>query len=302
VVVGGGVVADRATPVGDVDPLQEARDDLAQLGEHEVGVGPGLGQRVRAHPQQQGFVGLAGAVDADVGQGRRRQDAADRVERLGPDGLAVDEVAVARLLGEAVAEEVDHGGRHLGVGVEQPVEVADEPEAQRAGEDLGRPVEAVAAVEAAVVVDVPGRLLEVGHQPTPLEHLRQQVRRLLAREVDAAQLGDRVVAVLEEDLVVELLGPVEPDRGVDRGVPRDVEVADELVEEQAAQALGRARVPGEQRTLDDLGQVHQREDRAVEIGEVTPQHVGLVCGELLGDVEGHTSRDATSAPHAGRGC
>ena len=56
--------------------------------------------------------------------------------------------------------------------------------------------------------------------------------------MDAAELGDRVVAVLEEDPVVELLGPLEADGGVDRLVAGDVELADELVEEEPAQGLG----------------------------------------------------------------
>ena len=31
----------------------------------------------------------------------------------------------------------------------------------------------------------------------------------------------------------------------------------------------------------------EREHRAVEVGEVTPEHVGLVWLELFGDVDGH---------------
>ena len=154
-------------------------------------------------------------------------------------------------------------------------------------EHLGVAVVAVAAAEAGVVGDVAGRLLEVGHEPAPLEDLGEQVRRLLAGEVHAAELGDRVVAVLEEHPVVELLGPAQADGGVDGEVAGDVEVADELVEEQAAQALVGPRVPGEQRALHDLGQVDQGEDRAVEVREVPPEDVGLVGGELLGDVDGH---------------
>ena len=71
----------------------------------------------------------------------------------------------------------------------------------------------------------------------PLEDLREQVRRLLAREVHAAELRDGVVAVLEEHPVVELLGALQADGGVDGEVAGEVEVGDELVEEQAAQAL-----------------------------------------------------------------
>ena len=91
----GQVVRPRAAPVGPVDPLEERGDDLAQLLQHHVGVDPGLGQRVGPHPHQQHLVGLAGAVDADVGQRPGRQQPAQGVEALGPDGLAVDEVGVA---------------------------------------------------------------------------------------------------------------------------------------------------------------------------------------------------------------
>ena len=78
-------------------------------------------------------------------------------------------------------------------------------------------------------------------------------------------------------------------------VAGDVELADELVEEQAAQALGRARVAGEQRALHDLGQVDQGEDRAVEVGEVPPEDVGLVGAELLGDVDASRAAQRTAA-------
>ena len=177
--------------------------------------------------------------------------------------------------------------RAMAVGVEQPVHVADVAGAEAAGEHGGVAVEAVAAAEPGVVGDVARALLEVAHQPAPLEHLRQQVGGLLARQVDAAELGHRVVAVLDEHLLVERLGAGDPDGGVDRVVAGDVEVADELVEEQPPQALGRAAVAGEQRALDDLGQVDEGEDRAVEVREVAPQHVGFVGGELLRDVGGH---------------
>ena len=148
-------------------------------------------------------------------------------------------------------------------------------------------VEAVAAADARVVGDVPGALLEVAHQPAPLEHLGEDVRRLLAGQVDTAELGDGVVAVLEEHLLVQLLGTLEADRRVDGVVAADVEIADELVEEQPAQALRAAAVAGEQRALDHLGQVDEREDGPVEIGEVAPQRVGLGGRELLGDVDRH---------------
>ncbi len=109
--------------------------------------------------------------------------------------------------------------------------------------------------------------------------------------MDPAQLGHRVVAVLEEDPFVEGLGPFQADGGVDGGVAGDVELVDELVEEEAPQALGRARVPGEERALHDLRQVDQGEHRTVEVREVAPEDVRFLRAELLGDVDGHGWRE-----------
>ena len=105
-----------------------------------------------------------------------------------------------------------------------------------------------------------------------------------------AQLRHGVVAVLEEHLLVQLLGSLEADGGVDRDVAGDVEVADELVEEQPSEALRAAAVAGEERALDDLGEVDEGEHRAVEIGEIPPEDVRLCWGELLGDVDRHDRR------------
>ncbi len=196
------------TPRGDVDALEEGRDHLAQLVQHHVGVVARFGKRVRAHAQQQLLVGLAGAVDADVRQRGRRQKPAQRVERLGAGRLAVDEVAVAGLLGKALGHPGLHLRQERAVRVEHPVHLADEAGAVWRVEDLGRAEVAVLPVlEPLVVRDVARRLLEVRHEAPPLEHLRQHVRGLLAGEVDTTELGHRVVAVLDEDLLVELLRP-----------------------------------------------------------------------------------------------
>ena len=148
-----------------------------------------------------------------------------------------------------------------------------------------------------------GLLLRHGASATrspsaPLEDLGEQVRGLLAREVHTTQLRHRVVAVLEEHPVVELLGPAEADGGVDRGVAADVEVPHELVEEEATQALRAAGVPGEERSLDHLGQVDQGEHGTVEVREVAPEDVGLVGGEVLGDVDGHGPAWGAAGPRA----
>ena len=71
------------------------------------------------------------------------------------------------------------------------------------------------------------------------------------------------------------------------GIPRHVEVADELVEEEPAQALGRTRIAGEKSPLDHLGQVDEGEYRPVEVGDIAPEHGLLVGGEALFGVGVH---------------
>ena len=51
--------------VHEIDPLQERRDHLPELHEHQVRVLAHLGERVRAHPDQHLLVGLAVAVAED---------------------------------------------------------------------------------------------------------------------------------------------------------------------------------------------------------------------------------------------
>ena len=272
------------SPVLEVQPLQERGDDLAQLHEHHVGVGADLRQRVGSHPQEQVLVALAAAVDADVRERCGGQHPPHRVERLGADGLAVHEVRVPGSLRELAAEVLVHHGQRGAVGLEHGVEVGDVAGAEARTQDVGIPVVAVAAAEACVVGHIARGLLEVGHEPSPLQHLGEHVGGLLARQVHTAQLRHRVVAVLEEDPVVEFLGPAQTDRGVHAQVAADVELADEFVEEQAPQALVGPRVTGEQSPLHDFGQVDQGEYRLVEVREVATQDVGLGGRELLSDV------------------
>ena len=118
----------------------------------------------------------------------------------------------------------------------------------------------------------------------------------------SAELSDGVVAVLVEDPLVEVVGSFEADRGVNVGVAVEFEVAHELIEEQTAQTLGRARVPREEGALHDLGQVDQREDRTLEIGEIPPKYGHLGVGEIFGNVgvHGNTRLEAKLAPTGGR--
>ena len=270
----------------DVDPLHPGRDDLAQLGQHEVGIHAGFGERMGSHPDEERLIGLAAGVDAEVGAGGGRQQATQSVERLGPHRLAPDEVGVLGRPGVLGREPGLQQREQIGIGVEEPVHVAHVAGAERGLQDLRGPEVPVATVrQAAVVGHVAGRLLHVGHEPAPLEDLGQQVGGLLAGQVHAAELGNGVVAVLEEHPVVELLGPGQAHGGVHAVVPADVEVADELVEEQAPKALGGAGVASEQGSLDDLGQVDQGEHGTVQVGEVAPEDLGFLGGPLFDGVE-----------------
>ena len=198
------VAAPAAAALGDVDAAQEARDHLAQLVEHQLAVVAGLGQRVGAHSQQQRLERLAAAVDADVRQ-RRPRAACPRVasSALARVAWRNTKSLSSGCRSTVVADVIGDRREHLAVGVEQAVHVADVAGAEPAGEDRRVTEEAVAPAEPGVVGDVAGALLEVAHQPAPLEHLGQDVGRLLAGQVDAAELGDGVVAVLDEHPLVE---------------------------------------------------------------------------------------------------
>ncbi len=293
--VAGQVAGVGFAPVVDVDPLHPGGDHLAQLQEDQLGVIARLRQGVGAHPDQQGLVGLTAGVDAQVGGGTGGQQAPEGVEGLGPHGLPPGEIGVVRPFGIEAREPGLHDGQQVGVGVKETVHVTDVTGSERRLQDLGRPVVAVSTVrQPAVVGHVARRLLHVRHQPTSLQHLGQQVRGLLAGQMHPAELRHRIVAVFEEDAVVELLGPGQADGGVHPVVAAQVEIANELVEEQPPQALAAAGVTGEERPLDHLGQVDQGEHGPVEVCEVAPEDLGLPRGPLFGHV-----RAAVPVPHSG---
>ena len=143
-------------------------------------------------------------------------------------------------------------------------------------------VAVAAAGHRRVVGDVAGALLEVGAEPRALEDLGEDVARPLAGDVGAAELGDAVVAVADEDPLVELgralaLLAVVAARRLRQRVG-------ELVEEQAAQRARVARVAREERALHRLRQVREREHRAVEVREMRREAGALGGGQLVGRV------------------
>jgi hypothetical protein len=98
--------------------------------------------------------------------------------------------------------------------------------------------------------------------------------------VRAAELGHRVVAVAEEDPLVErprALALVALEGARRPGL----EIAGELVEEEAAQRPRVAGVAREQRALHRLREVDQGEDGAVEVREVRREPRLLLAGERL---------------------
>src|SRR5262249_9086014 len=100
----------------------------------------------------------------------------------------------------------------------------------------------------------------------------------------AAELGNRIVAVLHENALEELLGTPGAGTGVSGVARRSLETAraQELVKEEPAQRLGRPRAAREQRAFHDLGKVDQREHRAVEIREVRSEGGPLLAAPLVG--------------------
>jgi hypothetical protein len=133
-----------------------------------------------------------------------------------------------------VVDDRLHNGR---IGLERTVHVGHVAGAEAAAQNTWITMEAVATTEPQVVVDVAGALLDVRQQASPFEDLGEDVGRLFARQVDAAELRDGIVAVLHEVLLVERLGSTDPDGCVHTVVARHVKVADELVEKQPPQAL-----------------------------------------------------------------
>src|SRR5438067_10104515 len=77
-----------------------------------------------------------------------------------------------------------------------------------------------------------------------------------------------------------------------------LEVAGELVEEEPPQRSGVARVAGEERALDRLRQVDEREDRPVEVREMRLERLALFCGERLDGIAHRGRASVAPAPAA----
>ena len=100
------------------------------------------------------------------------------------------------------------------VSVEHAVHVADIASAKRAPQHCWVAVIAVATAQTCVVSHIASALFEIRHEATPFQNLGQQIRSLLARQVNTAELGDRIIAILHKDSFVELLGTSHADGGI----------------------------------------------------------------------------------------
>ena len=264
-----------------------------------------LGERMRAHPQQQRLVRLAGAVDADVRLRRRRQQPAQRVERLGANRRAIHAVRIRRRLRDSARSNQRAHRRDPPRVVSNAASSVATYRSRSAPVELGGHEVAPAAVRVVGVRDVARGLLEVRHQAAALEHLGQDVRRVLARHVHAAELRDRVVAVLVEHPLVQPLGARSLPTSARRRRPRGrATSSEELVEEQPPQRLRRPRVAREQRALDRLRQVDSAktgESRFVKYGASRRRSTSVNCSAdaALGSTRGilplNPARDAWMA-------
>ena len=96
----------------------------------------------------------------------------------------------------------------------------------------------------------------------------------------APHLGDRVVPVAHEDVLVEpcrafSLDPVKGSLALHH-------ISRELLEEEPTKRSRVARVAREQRALDRLGQVDEAENGPIEVREVGPKEGLLIRGEDQG--------------------
>ena len=108
--------------------------------------------------------------------------------------------------------------------------------------------------------------------------------------MDSTELSNRVVSVVEKHSLIQFLCTIEADRGVNRMITGDVEIADKFVEEQPPQRLWTSAVSGEQRALYDLGEIDECEHRPIKVCEVPTKNFCLVRREGLWDVDGHGHR------------
>jgi hypothetical protein len=116
--------------------------------------------------------------------------------------------------------------------------------------------------------------------------------------MDPTELGDRIVAVLEEHPLIEILGPAMVDEWVGtaetfgQSFDTGIGVVYELVQKQPSNRLGRPGVAGEECPFHYFRKVDQGEHRAVDVGKKPCQDCGFGRAERFFEV-GHRSSECT---------
>ena len=178
-----------------------------------------------------------------------------------------------------------HPGDPARVGFERRVERADIRHAQTGALELRRHVVLPLAVRPIGIRDVARRLLEVRHEASPLQHLRQNVRDTFARDVRAAELRDRVVSVLTEYARIQSVRALGADGTRARRRIR-VELTEELVQEQSTHRFVRTRIAREERALHRLRKIAKHEHRAIGVREVRIERARFFRCECFCDRRG----------------
>ncbi len=242
--------------------------------EHQLGVRAHFLERMREHPQQQRFECLAGTEQADVRRRRRRQQSAQRVERLGANHRPIHAVGIVRRLRILRAEMRFHRRNPARVGLEREVHRARELRGERRAARLrrardtssGRSVGRCTARSAWTARDTPSG----GPTRAPWSGCSRRLRTRCARCRAARPNRRRTRSARARTAGRRGRCPSAASRS-----RRRRHVAAELVEEQPAQRLRRSRIAREQRALDRLGQIGQREDRSIGVGEVRRERLRL---------------------------
>ena len=245
---------------------------------------PAFGQLVRRHLGNQVLERATVAEQAEVGQRARGQESAQEVERLGSSRRLPGSVGLAVLLRKALPDGQGRRFDEAAIGVEQRVR---RPLVVGMGQLWAAVVEVPTIQARPVEADITRGFLERRDpDPAVLQRFGGQRGGLLYSEVRAGQLGDGVVAVTDKDTLVELLGAPYGDhividrRRSGQAFKPGIRFVDELVQQDAAQALLRPRVAGEEGALHDLRQVPQGKNRPVQVREVAGEERGFGGVEL----------------------
>ena len=261
-----------------IDAQQKGRNHFPQLRQNLIGIVLRFAERAGAQAKQQRFVRLSGAEQPEVRLHGGRQQSTQRIERFCANRRPVHTIAVGRIPGKPRAKVRLHRFDPARVGFEEAIQRGAVMLAKRRAFELPGHVVLPAAGRLVRVWDVACRLFEIRHQPSPLDHFREDVRDALARQVHAAKLRDRIVSIFGKDLGIKAFGALESHAALGRRHGADV--FEKFVEKQPPQRFRRSRIPREERALHGFRQIGQRENRTGETRKIRRERFLFVCGEF----------------------